>query len=304
MVVLDVVQVTELASQGIQTILLHVVHKFSNLRSNNILIKAEIFVSVLSRQTLTKCAHREARIGISLPPINSVRLNYNSRCIPVAQSSSLILNILLLKQSLARERNNSSLDAEFLLEHVAGLDSKGHLRTNTQQGNVGVFFFDKDVGALGYVIARRVLGVLLKVLTRQGEDCGCVLGFQGSGECAGGFFCVAGADVEEIGHGAVEVCEGNGLMGRTVLAGADGVVCGDVDGLKVLEGAHADGGGGVDVEHEKGGCDGEVGALVEAGETVGDGGHGVFADTVVNVATGVAAIDAALGFEIGLQWSV
>lgn len=89
-------------------------------------------------------------------------------------------------------------------------------------------------------------------------------------------------------------------MGRAVLAGANGVVRGDVDGLEVLDGAHADGGGGIDVEHEEGRCDGEVGAFVEAGEAVGDGGHGVFADTVVNVAAGVAAVDTALGFEVGL----
>lgn len=66
-----------------------------------------------------------------------------------------------------------------------------------------------------------------------------MLGFESDCEGAGCFFRVAGSDVEEIGHGAVEGCELDGLVGWPVFAGADGVVGGDVDYLQLLEGSHS-----------------------------------------------------------------
>ena len=58
------------------------------------------------------------------------------------------------------------------------------------------------------------------------------------------------------------------------------------------------------VEHEECGCDGEDGALVEGGQAIGDGGHGVLPNAPVDVAAGVVAVDAAARAGIGLASKV
>ena len=101
-------------------------------------------------------------------------------------------------------------------------------------------------------------------------------------------------------------------MGWAVLAGADGVVGGDVDLGEVLEGTHADAWSGVllsqlvrgkrwkreggmvhEVEHKEAGGYGDDGPRMEGGEAVRDGGHGVLANTPVDVAARVVAVDTA-----------
>lgn len=107
---------------------------------------------------------------------------------------------------------------------------------------------------------------------------------------AGDLLAVAGADVQQVGHCAEQGGQLDGLVGGAVLAGADGVVGGDVDDGEALEGAHADGGGGVDVEDEEGRGHGQEGAPVEGGEAVSYGTHGVLADAVVDVAARVGTV--------------
>lgn len=78
-------------------------------------------------------------------------------------------------------------------------------------------------------------------------------------------------------------------------------MCGDVDTLEFLEGAHAYGGCAVDVEHEEGRRYGDDGLSGICGHAVGDGAHGVLSDSPVDVSSCVVTIDAAFCLEIGLE---
>jgi hypothetical protein len=55
-----------------------------------------------------------------------------------------------------------------------------------------------------------------------------------------------------------------------------------------------------DVEHEEAGSDGKDGSFAVGGETIGNGSHGVLADTPVDVPTRVVAVDAARRSQVGL----
>ncbi len=59
-----------------------------------------------------------------------------------------------------------------------------------------------------------------------------------------------------------------------------------------------------DVKHEEARCHREKCAFVKGGDTIRDRGHGMLADTVMDVATRVIAIDTALGLQFRLLLSV
>ena len=70
-------------------------------------------------------------------------------------------------------------------------------------------------------------------------------GLEGNEPSTCDLFGVARAEVEKIGHGAVESGELDGLVRWAVGPHADGVVGCEMDGVEVLEGGHADCRGGV-----------------------------------------------------------
>ena len=90
-------------------------------------------------------------------------------------------------------------------------------------------------------------------------------------------------------------------MSWTVLAGADRVVCRNMDLMQALERCHAYSGRGVDIKDEEGACYGQECPLVERREAVGNGAHGVFTDAVVDITATVLAVQVARGPKRGLQ---
>ena len=117
---------------------------------------------------------------------------------------------------------------------------------------------------------------------------------------AGHFFCVAWPDVKNIRHGAVESGNGNGLVGRSVLTNANTVVGGNVNLLEALKRGHAHTSSGVQVEDKVGACHGDKSAFVEGRKPVGDGAHGVLANTVVDISTAVVSVQLTSSLEFGL----
>lgn len=92
-------------------------------------------------------------------------------------------------------------------------------------------------------------------MPRRADDTRPRLSLDSDGPSAGRLLAVARTDVEQVRHGAEQGGEFERLVRGAVFAHADAVVGRGVDDLEVLEGAHADGGGGVEVEHEEaGGC--------------------------------------------------
>ena len=73
-----------------------------------------------------------------------------------------------------------------------------------------------------------------------------------------------------------------------------------MDDLEVLQSTHAHAGCSVEIEHEERRRDRDESAWCEGGETVGDRGHGVFADSIVNITTGIVAVDATICAQIRL----
>lgn len=304
MLPLDGVQVPKLAPQTLDALPLHLVHQLCHFRRNNLLVEPKKLVRVLARQRLSKRRHGEARVSVALPPVDGVGLDDDAGGVgTVLQDLALVFERLGVEEALAGKGDDAGLDVVLGGQELARLDGEHHFGADADEGHVRVGLLDEDVRAALGAGAGGELGVLLKVLAGERDDRGRVRGLEGGDKCSRRLFRVARPDVEEVRHGAVQGRQGDGLVGRAVLSGADGVVGGDVDGLEALQGAHAHAGGGVYVEHEEAGRDGEDGALGEGGEAVGDGRHGVFADAPVDVAAGVGAVDAAGCFEGGLKES-
>ena len=106
--------------------------------------------------------------------------------------------------------------------------------------------------------------------------------------------------------------EFDGLVRWPVLAHANGVGCRRVDGNKVLKGNHLEGWSGVEVEHEEARyrsvitswvrgelclrrCDRNNGVGQVCSNAVGNIGHGLFSNKVMDLPSRLAPIDAALG---------
>ena len=68
-----------------------------------------------------------------------------------------------------------------------------------------------------------------------------------------------------------------------------------MDDLQMLQRTHPYGWSSIQIEHEKGRRDGDKGAGSKRCYTVGDGSHGVFANTKVNIAARIVAVDVAGG---------
>jgi hypothetical protein len=78
------------------------------------------------------------------------------------------------------------------------------------------------------------------------------------------------------------------------------MLSGDVDLLEALKRGHAHTGSSVQVENKVGTRHGDKSAFVECRKSVGDGAHGVLADTVVDISTAVVSVQAASSLEFGL----
>lgn len=217
-----------------------------------------------------------------------------------AQHLATVSAGLALEQALAGEADNADADA-LGAEQVVGADRELELGADAEEGDVGVGLLDEHVRALKDAGARRQARVLRQWLAGQADDAGGVARAHGGQPGARDLLGVAGAELEQVRHGAVEGRDLDGLVGGAVLADGDGVVCGDVDDLEVLQRGHADGGRGVEGEDEEGGGDGDEGAGVVGREAIGDGGHGVFARAVVDVAAGVGAGEGRGERKVGLR---
>lgn len=125
----------------------------------------------------------------------------------------------------------------------------------------------------------------------EGDDGWRILRFDSGDPGACNLFAVARADIQDVRHGAVERSEFDRLMRGSVFTCTDGVMGRNVDDLELLEGAHADGWGCVEVEHKKSGSYWDDGLWCEGGHSVRYGCHGVFADTVVYITAGVVTIN-------------
>src|SRR5690625_1884153 len=101
------IQVTKLSSQALHPFPLNKLYQLRHLGCNHLLIEAKVVVRVLARQALTKCRHRESRIGVALPSVDGVRLDYDPGSIaPVLQRLALVLDGLAVEESLTGERHH------------------------------------------------------------------------------------------------------------------------------------------------------------------------------------------------------
>lgn len=275
------IEIPKVSSQSLNPFPLDLLNQLTDLLRNNQAVEAKILICSTTGQGLSKGAHRDPRVGVALPAVDGVRLDDDDgRAALQPEDCGAVFLRLLLEEPLAREADDARFDAVLFLEKVLRCNGEDHLGAGAEKGYVCVGFLHEDIGALLHAFAAGVRGILGEILAGEGDEGRCGGCVDGGDEGAGDFFGVAGPHVEEVGHGAVEGGQRDGLVGRAVFAGADAVVGSDVDLLEALEGAHADGGRGVEVKHEEGGGYGEEGAAVEGDEAVGDGCHGVFSDSV------------------------
>ncbi|TKW51862.1 hypothetical protein CTA1_1112 [Colletotrichum tanaceti] len=299
--VVDRVEVAELAPQALDAVGPDVLDQGGDGGRDDVLVEAKVPVGVRAGQRVAEGGHGEARVGVALPAVDGVGLDDDARRPrPVPQHRALVLDRLPFKDALAREADNARADPVLLLEHGGRPDGEDHLGADADERDVGLLFLffllllcflviaaaaaaatadlAEDVGAAEDALARRILRVLLQGLARERDDGRGVPGLHGQHEGAGRLLAVAGPDVEQIRHGAVEGGQRDGLVGRAVLAGADGVVGRDVNLLEALEGSHADSGGGV--------LGGENGDVRRADHQVVEAGRDGVADQTGRLAGG------------------
>lgn len=263
------IQIPKVATQDLNTLSPNLLNKILNLGCHPGRDVTKVLISSLGRQALSESAHREGRIGVTLPSISSVRLNHHGRLAGAGlKDRLLVLAGLLLEESGAGEGDDAGFDSVFAGKEIAGLHCVAHLGANTDESDVEVFRLGEDVSAAGDTFAGRVLWELGQVLAREGDDGRGLGGLDRSEEGSCDLLGVTWADVKQVGHGAIEGRKGDGLMGRPIFSGAYAVMGGDVDLLKALEGSHANGRRSIEVEHEERGSDGEESSLPEGGQTV------------------------------------
>ena len=205
----------------------------------------------------------------------------------VGQDLELVGLVLGVKDLEAGHGDDAGGDAVLFLEVLGGVNADADLGAGGDESDGGAGVLDGDVGTLDGGLDAAVLQ-LGQVLAGEGQDAGGVLGGEGGVVGGAGLVAVGRAPDHAVGEGT-EVGQGlDGLMRRAVLTQTDGVVGGDVDGTDAGEGGQTDGTGGVgdEVEESTAGGD-DVDAV--GSETVHDGGHGMLADTVADVAAGPVA---------------
>ncbi len=114
----------------------------------------------------------------------------------------------------------------------------------------------------------------------------------------GGLVGVGGAEVGELRDGAQAHQVLDGLVGGAVFAEADGVVGEDVERVRALQRAHAEGGAAVVGEGEEGGAEGDEAAV--GGHAVDRGHHAELADAEEDVAALGIDVEAGRILEDGL----
>ncbi|KAI6777143.1 hypothetical protein HG530_001088 [Fusarium avenaceum] len=146
MLMCHAVEISKLAAETLDTLLLDLLDKLSYLRGDDVLVKAEILVCVPAGQRLAKGGHGVTSISIALPTIDSICLDDYSRSVgAVLEDLTFVFQGLRIEESLTRERNNAGFDAELLFQDLAGLDGKDHFGTNTNEGDVGILLFYEDL---------------------------------------------------------------------------------------------------------------------------------------------------------------
>ncbi|KAI6773802.1 hypothetical protein HG531_000651 [Fusarium graminearum] len=137
-------------------------------------------------------------IGVSLPAINGICFDYNAGSVgAILENLSLVFKRLRVEEALAGKGDDTGSDAELVLEDLASLDGKDHLSTNADQGDIGILILDKDICTFLGTFTARVLRVLLKVLSGEGDDRWGVLRLQGGDKGTGRLLRVARPDVKD-----------------------------------------------------------------------------------------------------------
>mmetsp|Transcript_12885 Transcript_12885/g.42137 ORF Transcript_12885/g.42137 Transcript_12885/m.42137 type:complete len:357 (-) Transcript_12885:1347-2417(-) len=206
----------------------------------------------------------------------------------LGQHSLVVRGVLRLKQLDARHRD----DAVALSELGGSLDAHRELRADGEDDALELALL-----LLGHVAALERAGALLgrgarvddrQVLARQDERGGARLAGDGVGVRSRRLLGVTGAHHVQVGHAAQAGNNLDRLVGRAVLAHADGVVRPDVGDGQVREGSHADRAHHVARKDEEGGARRAVQAV--KADAVEDGAHRVLADPVIKVAAGVVGL--------------
>lgn len=190
---------------------------------------------------------------------------------------------LVIKDLEARQGHQSSLDA-LLAKLSSGIADNSNLGACSGKGDVGVLDVLENVSALASLLNARALE-LGKVLAREGNDRRGLPGLDGN--------LVHGRDLISIGRShKIKVWDGSeghtgldGLVGRSILAETNRVVCGDPDGSEIGQSRETNSTDGIGNKVEEGTSSGDVETV--GVETVHDGTHGVLSDTVSDVPTGV-----------------
>lgn len=213
----------------------------------------------------------------------------------VGQDAHAVGLVLEVKDLEAGDRDHAGLDVVLLLELLDGVDADAHLGTSRHKRDVGGLVLVEDVPTLDGLLDGRALE-LGKVLAGESHDAGGVLGRQGDVVSSAGLVAISRAPDHVVGEGAVVGERLDRLVSGAILAEADRVVGRHPEDADARERREARGTGSVRHEVEESTTVGHNGAV--GSQTVHDGTHGVLADAVANVATGVVTKLGRRGLEV------
>ncbi len=204
----------------------------------------------------------------------------------VADHGGLVGGVLLLEQLPARGRDHAGRLA-LALQDVAGRhgDRDFRARGEDRHRRLAALGGQQLVGALGRQVLRSRVAHAGDLLARQGHHRRRGLALQGDLPAFGGLDRVGRAEDQQVGDGAQRGQVLDRLVGRAVLAQADGVVGHHVDDPGLHQRAQADGRAAVVGEGQEGARIGDDAAV--QGHAVHGRGHAELAHAVVDVTAGV-----------------
>lgn len=167
------IQIPKVATQDLNTLSLNLLNKILNLGCHPCRHISKVLIGSLGWQALSEPAHGERRVGIPLPSISSVCLDYHGGLAGAwLEDRLLVLAGLLLEESGAGKGDDAGFDPVFAGKEIACLHGVAHLRADTDESHIEVFRLGEDVSTAGNTFAGRVLWELGQVLSREGDDGG------------------------------------------------------------------------------------------------------------------------------------
>lgn len=202
----------------------------------------------------------------------------------VGKNAEAVVLGLSIEDLHAGHRDDTSLDVVLLLELLDGINGDADLGTGGDKSDVGTLNLVEDVATLDGLLDGGTLK-LGKVLARESEDAGGVLGGKGDVVGSAGLVAIGRTPDHAVGEGT-EVGQGlNRLVSRAVLAKTDRIVGGNPDSADLRKGRETDGASSVGDEVEEGTTIGDESTI--GGHTVHDGTHTVLTNTEAEVTAGV-----------------